>query len=126
MGTADLEEVKTSNTVFKGYNSDSEEEFVPKERTRAAPVAKRDHYPVIYSCQDERNPVGPVAAKLVFVGNRTNGGFKVHNDDASVPFFKIEWQDTMWFEFNDEQTTVRLNEKKQKFVKFTDTEGYYF
>ena len=30
----------------------------------------------------------------------------------------------MWFEFNDENLKVRLNEKKKKFIVFDDAEFY--
>ena len=38
--------------------------------------------------------------------------------------FKIEWVQTMWFDFNDEKLKVRLNEKKQRMLTFDDPEFY--
>ena len=67
--------------------------------------------------------IGPIQAKLVFVGNITTGGFKIQGDDQTL--FKIEWMQTMWFEFNDEKLGVRLNEKKQRNITFDNTEFYY-
>ena len=82
------EEKKNSETtaVFKGYFDDDEEDFNLEKR--AAPVAKRDHYPVFYSGPNQ-GEYGAAEAKLVFVGNMTTGGFKVHND--AIDFFRIEW-----------------------------------
>lgn len=54
--------------------------------------------------------IEPRQAKLVLSGNTTIGGFKIISDDQTL--FKIEWMQTMWFEFNDEKLGVRLNEKK--------------
>ena len=66
--------------------------------------------------------IGPIQAKLVFVGNITTGGFKIQGDDQTL--FKIEWMQSMWFEFNDEKLGVRLNEKKQRTITFEDAEFY--
>ena len=115
--------MKQSNhtNVFKGYFEESIEESKEFENKRNLPVNKRDSFPVFYSGPNQGDN-GPVEARLVFVGNLTTGGFKVINDETDL--FKIEWQDTMWFEFNDEETTVRLNEKKQRYVKFIEKEFY--
>ena len=66
--------------------------------------------------------IGPVQAKLMFVGNITTGGFKIQEGQATL--FKIEWMQTMQFNFNDEQMIVRLNEKKQRTITFDNAEFY--
>ena len=90
-------------------------------------MKKRDHFPVTYSGLVKvdgvnEQMIGPIQAKLVFVGNITTGGFKIQGDDQTL--FKIEWMQSMWFEFNDEKLGVRLNEKKQRTITFEDAEFY--
>ena len=52
------------------------------EESKQAVAKKRDHFPVIYSGltkmdETEEKMIGPVQAKLFFVGDTTTGGFKV-------------------------------------------------
>ena len=66
--------------------------------------------------------IGPVQAKLMFVGNTTTGGFKIQEGQATL--FKAEWMQTMELKFNDEQMIVGLNEKKQRTITFDNAEFY--
>ena len=83
------------------------------------PVVKKDSFRVMYEGPNQGDN-GPVESKLIFLGNLTTGGFKVH--DSDIDYFRIEWSDTMWFEFTDSENKVRLNEKKQRYVRFFEEE----
>ena len=114
--------VPKSNSVFMGYFDDEMPLLKSNmEKVRSAPVEKKDSFKVF--CEGpNQGEYGPVESKLVFTGNMITGGFKV--TAGGFDYFKIEWQDTMWFEFNDAELKVRLNEKKQRYVKFVDEDQY--
>ena len=77
--------------VFKGYFEEDEEEMERElthreGRRRQAPVKRRDHFPVTYSGLQKveggvDKMIGPVEAKLIFVGNIATGGFKIQDGD---------------------------------------------
>ena len=85
-------------SIYRGFEcgsdpGDSEEEVL------------QEFYPVVYSGVN-LGEKGPLAAKLVFEGNMTTGGFKVF--DESEDLFKIEWQNTLQLEFIDQECIVKL------------------
>ena len=70
-----------SGSVFLGYFEDDGEVQSPDVFRKKSIAVKRDHFPVVYQglakVNGEEEMIGPVQAKLMFVGNITTGGFKI-------------------------------------------------